>query len=132
MSLILYLVFGADFLNRSSENEMFGFVYNIRVTDVYRVFITFFISNIEFIFVFNLDIVDRLSLLLKVKTSYNLMLHVTTYSTTRLKISLKVSKQFMEKEVQTRVGQAAGSKFSLHFARYERIKVAHYTSKLVN
>nr|XP_011431031.2 uncharacterized protein LOC105330815 [Crassostrea gigas] len=29
-------VFGADILNRSSENEMFGFVYNIRVADVYR------------------------------------------------------------------------------------------------
>uniref|UniRef100_A0A8W8MR75 Uncharacterized protein n=1 Tax=Magallana gigas TaxID=29159 RepID=A0A8W8MR75_MAGGI len=30
-------VFGADILDRSSENEMYGFVYNIRVTDVYRV-----------------------------------------------------------------------------------------------
>lgn len=50
MSLLLYLVFGADILNRSSENEMYGFVYNIRVADVYRVFITFFfISYIEFI-----------------------------------------------------------------------------------
>lgn len=43
-------------------------------------------------------------LLLKVKTSYYLMLlHVTNYSTTRLKISLKVSYQFMEKDIQTRV-----------------------------
>lgn len=31
------------------------------------------------------------------------MLHVTTYSTTRLKVSLKVSNQFMEKDIQTRV-----------------------------
>lgn len=49
MSLILYLVFGVDILNRSLENEMFGFVYNIWVVDVYRVFIIFFILYIEFI-----------------------------------------------------------------------------------
>lgn len=70
MSLILYLVFGADILNRSSENEMFGFVYNIRVADVYRVFITFFISYIEFICNFFYENVDRLALLLNVNPSY--------------------------------------------------------------
>lgn len=32
-----------------------------------------------------------------------MLLHVTTYSTARLKISLKVSYQFMEKDIQTRV-----------------------------
>lgn len=32
-----------------------------------------------------------------------MLLHVTNYSTTRLKISLKVSYQFMEKDIQTRV-----------------------------
>lgn len=77
VSLNLNLVYGADILGVSSGNSILGFVYHIRVNDVYRVFITFFISNIEFKFVFDLDMFDHLSLLLKVKRSYYLMLHVT-------------------------------------------------------
>lgn len=34
VSLTLYLVLRADILVRSSQNEMDGFVYNIRVTDL--------------------------------------------------------------------------------------------------
>lgn len=37
-----------------TENEMLGCEYHIRVTDVYRVFITLFVSNIEFYICFRL------------------------------------------------------------------------------
>lgn len=53
-SLNLYLVSVADILAVSSGNEMLGCVYHIRVTDVYRVFITLFVSNIEFYICFRL------------------------------------------------------------------------------
>lgn len=53
-NLNLYLVSVADILAVSSGNEMLGCVYHIRVTDVYRVFITLFVSNIEFCICFRL------------------------------------------------------------------------------
>lgn len=53
-SLDLYLVFVADILAVRTANEMLGCVYHIRVTDVYRVFSTFFISINEFHICFRL------------------------------------------------------------------------------
>lgn len=101
MSLLLYLVFGADILNRSSENEMYGFVYNIRVADVYRVFITFF--SFHTLNSYLISFKKSLIVFLCYWTSSHLINNVTTYSTTGLKISLKVLKQFTEKDVPTRV-----------------------------
>lgn len=104
-SLNLYLVFVAEILAVSSGNEMLGCVYHIRVTDVYRVFITFFILNIEFHICFRLKY--RWSFIFVIESQNILLFNVTScyvnYSTTRLKISLKVSYQFMEKDIQTRV-----------------------------
>lgn len=80
-SLDLYLFFGADILEVSSGNEMLGCVYHNRVTDVYRVFITFFISNIEFHICFRLRyrltffvVIESQNILLFNALCYNLQL----------------------------------------------------------
>lgn len=79
-SLSLYLVFVADILAVRTGNEILGCVYSIRVTDVYREFITF-ISNIEFYICFRVRyrwsffvVIESQNILLFNASCYNLQL----------------------------------------------------------
>lgn len=77
-SLNLYLVFVAEILAVSSGNEMLGCVYHNRVTDVYRVFITLFVSNIEFYICFRLR--HRWSFFLVIESQSILSLNALCYN----------------------------------------------------